>query len=688
MGWGYVAVRGGPPPMRIRAGLSFVTIVLALLFVGPSFSAGTAAGSSASSPATQLRPDLGRNLPGLAASDVAPTPGPASAGIPAIFGNWTHPNGNPPPTTSPGMAYDAADGYVVLYGGTSSGSSYPFQSWTTWEFANGTWRAFDLSPSPPLPTPGSSMVYDGHDGYVLWFAGGSLNETWKFSHGAWTQLFPRFSPSSNLVSDMVYDPAAGAVVFYNGPRTWEFAAGQWKDVTNYTKYNGPPGLRYGSSALAYDTHDRCVLLGNSWDYSGEGWNSTWIFSNGNWTNITSTMGTPPPPRGGAVFLDDPALGGVILFGGGNRSPVYFNDSWLFANGHWSRLLIPHAPPANGGATVNDGAVYDVPKRTLLLDLSWPFRQLWSLGASNWTELSVYSRVAPLARSNAALGGTLLFGGRSASGAVLGDTWEFENGFWFNLTANLTVAPPARYDASMEVMGVNSGAVLLFGGTNGSHVFSDTWLFGSGGWRHLTTLPISPPARYGAALTFIPPRTAFLFGGTDGSTLFNDSWNYTAAHGWILAPTIGAPPARWAAGLVWHQPPSSISEVVLFGGQNRTTSFRDTWLLVGNRWSQVAKPNPGLLPPVGFAAAGANGLLYPRRLEIPFVSFGGLSGSTISNQTFLYRNGNWSRVTVGVGPSARYDASAAYGYWDSGNVLLFGGMGPTGPLSDTWEYYLP
>jgi len=129
-------------------------------------------------------------------------------------------------------------------------------------------------------------------------------------------------------------------------------------------------------------------------------------------------------------------------------------------------------------------------------------------------------------------------------------------------------------------------------------------------------------------------------------------------------------------------------VVLFGGQNRTASFGDTWLLVGNRWSLVAKPNPALLPPVGFAAAGANGIIYPRRLEIPIVAFGGLSGSTISNLTFIYRNGNWSRVTIGTGPSARYDASAAYGSWDSGNVLMFGGTGPTGPLSDTWEYYLP
>jgi hypothetical protein len=386
-----------------------------------------------------------------------------------------------------------------------------------------------------------------------------------------------------------------------------------------------------------------------------------------------------------VFVDDPADGFDLLFGG--SGPISsLNDSWSFSGGRWTTLAPALAPPGSYGPA----ASFDTGTHSVLLRVGYPNRELWSFRASSWTELTVYSHVGPSARSGASLAGAVLFGGRDVAGAALGDTWEFENGFWFNLSGSLSIAPPARYNASMVEM-AESGIVLLFGGTNGTSVFDDTWLFQNGAWRQLTILPVAPSGRWGSAITFAPPGTAVLFGGTDGTRSFNDTWNYTVAHGWSLVPTSHAPVGRWAAALVWHQLGVGSSELVLFGGKNRTASFRETWILAGAVWSRIAFSSPRNLPPVGVAAVGPNVVLHRANqphLSQPFVAFGGRAGATISNFTFLFRNGNWSRLTAGIAPDARYDASASYGNWDSGNFLLFGGLNSTGPLGDTWEFYIP
>ncbi|HEV8050118.1 MAG TPA: kelch repeat-containing protein [Thermoplasmata archaeon] len=659
-------------PARIPIVAGTVTFVCLLLLV-PS-------GLQTSAPASLREgPPLGPTEHSAGPSLAAPS----ATASPTFFGNWTRPNGNPASSYSSAMTYDSADGYELAYGGGVP-SPYPFQPSTTWEYANRTWTPHDLSPSPSVVT-GAGMAFDAKDGYVVLFGGMNSNATWTFSGGAWTEIFPRHSPIAGAGSDMVYDPASRAVILYAGHHTWSFAGGQWTDDTHYTKYTGPPTLPAGDSALAYDSLDHYAVLWSSWTSGSRSWNATWTFARGNWTNVSASAGPAPATRSNMVFVDDPADGFDLLFGG--SGPISsLNDSWSFSGGRWTTLAPALAPPGSYGPA----ASFDTGTHSVLLRVGYPNRELWSFRASSWTELTVYSHVGPSARSGASLAGAVLFGGRDVAGAALGDTWEFENGFWFNLSGSLSIAPPARYNASMVEM-AESGIVLLFGGTNGTSVFDDTWLFQNGAWRQLTILPVAPSGRWGSAITFAPPGTAVLFGGTDGTRSFNDTWNYTVAHGWSLVPTSHAPVGRWAAALVWHQLGVGSSELVLFGGKNRTASFRETWILAGAVWSRIAFSSPRNLPPVGVAAVGPNVVLHRANqphLSQPFVAFGGRAGATISNFTFLFRNGNWSRLTAGIAPDARYDASASYGNWDSGNFLLFGGLNSTGPLGDTWEFYIP
>ena len=137
-----------------------------------------------------------------------------------------------------GMTYDAADGYVVLFGGLV-GQAGPFcgpnncKEFTncsneTWIFSHGVWTNLSI-PGPPA-TCDLAMAYDARDGYILaylwygseidywwygtgWGTGGSLNQTWEFRHGVWTQLEVP-PPDVALGAVATYDSNSGSVLLY------------------------------------------------------------------------------------------------------------------------------------------------------------------------------------------------------------------------------------------------------------------------------------------------------------------------------------------------------------------------------------------------------------------------------------------------------------------------------------------
>jgi hypothetical protein len=165
-------------------------------------------------------------------------------------GHWTqlNPTISPAPRSWASIAYDAADGYVVLFGGASSSGSTPYYS-DSWEFKAGTWT--QLSPTQsPSPRAGQGMVYDPADGYVILFGGTSnfassgagLGDTWKFQGGSWTQLSPSVSPSDRYTYGIAYDSSLSSVVLFGGwvpagacgnpvGDTWQFTTGAWVQLS-------------------------------------------------------------------------------------------------------------------------------------------------------------------------------------------------------------------------------------------------------------------------------------------------------------------------------------------------------------------------------------------------------------------------------------------------------------------------
>ncbi len=295
----------------------------------------------------------------------------------------------PTPRFGASMAYDAKDGYVVLFGGWNF-TSYSNQ---TWKFAGGIWT--ELSPTRhPSARFAAAMTYDAADGYVLLFGGANatavLGDTWEFSGGQWTKLTPTTHPAARYDPGFTFDAADGYVLLFGGGTsttffgdTWKFVGGTWTRLTPSVH----PSAR-GGEGLAYDAKDGYVVLYggcNQRGFCGGSLHDTWTYLAGVWTKL-STSNHPPPASGGPVMVYDSVDGYVLMFGGSNNT-TSFASTWAFSGGSWTHLTpSPHPSgrvlaafaydAADGYVVVFGGLRWGPPHDTFLADT-------WSYATGSW-----------------------------------------------------------------------------------------------------------------------------------------------------------------------------------------------------------------------------------------------------------------------------------------------------------------
>jgi hypothetical protein len=165
--------------------------------------------------------------------------------------DWTHrtPAHSPPSRYLPGMAYDAARSEVVLFGGEASNGNALFLA-DTW-----TWNGTDWTKHTPAHSPdgrqGPGMAYDAAHGNVVLFGGRSFDDTWTWNGTDWTKRSPTHSPFQRLDVGMAYD-AHGEVVLFGGScsdpcaDTWTWDGTDWTQrpagTISVFRRSGPPGV--------------------------------------------------------------------------------------------------------------------------------------------------------------------------------------------------------------------------------------------------------------------------------------------------------------------------------------------------------------------------------------------------------------------------------------------------------------
>ncbi len=290
------------------------------------------------------------------------------------------------------MAYDPADGYVLLFGGFNS-NTLTYMS-DTWEFQGGKWT--ELHPAAhPESRGAATMAYDGADGYMVLFGGCGASscpfgDTWTYRAGIWTELHPTLSPTPSTSTIMTYDGRDGYILLFGGDTglsdlssTWTFRGGQWSELT--------PSVHPPARSSGFISNDRkdgyVVLFGGSDPYLGrDGTNlaDTWKFIGGKWTELHP--GNHPAARNSGSMSYDAADGYVLLFGGATQgSSGALSNTWKFLGGEWKQL----APSIHPSPRTLQGMTFDSHDDFIFLFGGYNGNYLadwWSYSHGVWVEL--------------------------------------------------------------------------------------------------------------------------------------------------------------------------------------------------------------------------------------------------------------------------------------------------------------
>jgi cellulase (glycosyl hydrolase family 5)/galactose oxidase-like protein len=304
--------------------------------------------------------------------------------VPTALGatsSWTAGAAGPPATNRDMLAYDAATGTDVLFGGGCCPTTAD-----TWTWDGSTWTQQDPSVSPPARESGA-MAYDPDTQTVVLFGGDTgtgtkLNDTWTWNGSTWTQQHPTVSPPARSIAAMAWDPVSHRIILFGGwtgdaelNDTWAWDGTNWTLLTP----SSSPSPR-GEASVATDTATQTIVLfGGEDEVSNSTLDDTWVWNGSTWTQ--RTPGTSPPARSAADMAYSPSSGEVVLFGGGccgYPAGTRLGDTWTWDGSDWFQESTSGSPPAR-----NYGAMATSPDQ-----------------------------------------GVFMFGGAGSDGALLSDAWTW------------------------------------------------------------------------------------------------------------------------------------------------------------------------------------------------------------------------------------------------------------------------
>lgn len=278
-------------------------------------------------------------------------------------------------------------------------------------------------------------------------------------------------------------------------------------------------------------------------------------------------------------------------------------------------------------------------------------------------------------------------------------------------------PPSAQGAIVYVD--SSGTAVLFGGITMDRWLNETWIWDGETWHQVSTAD-SPPAREKQAMEYDASRDkVVLFGGSMHTTLFDDTWEWDGRD-WKLMNPVHKPPARCCHAMA-YDPVNR--KIVMYGGYdpNQNVFLSDTWEWDGKDWKEVDSDMPEMsghtmisFPPknevisvqtAGYGTWTWNGKVWeqldienpPHRSEGRtgydrnhrwIVFFGGIAGSQMLNDTWIFDGQRWLQLSLPSKPPIRYGHVLFY---DSKreSIILYGGIGDNNTrFGDTWELKLP
>ncbi|HUP70243.1 MAG TPA: kelch repeat-containing protein [Acidimicrobiales bacterium] len=568
---------------------------------------------------------------------------------------------------------------LVGPGGVSDASSTP-----NWSLQTPT--------TSPVARAGASMAYDAARQRVVLFGGGRAGtsltasaETWSWNGITWTQHSPPASPSARWHSAMAYDAKRERVVLFGG--------------------RGATGIT-GS------------VVGDTWTWDG----TTWQLQSG----------TSPLPRSGASMAYDAKRERVVLFGGESSDQSHFADTWSWDGSDWKLepTVAVSTPSGRRGASM----AYDAVRQSLVLfggiDNSGFKNDTWTWGGTSWQQQTPPTPLPPARHfgamaEDAARQRVVMFAGSTTASDYKNDTWAWDGTGWVQQTP--ADSPPRRKEAAMAYDAARQ-RLVLFGGESTGVFLGDTWTYGTSPPAAPAVVATNPAAlpqgstqrdvtingvgfAQGATAAFsgtgitvdsttyssgtaVVARVSVVSGAEVGSrnvTVTNPGGGAGSCTGcfavapavapesriWNLeAPATSPDPARSGAASAYDM---ARGRVVVFGGTSGSTRHNDTWLWDGTTWAKVVPPTSPTPPREGAVMAYDS-----NRQEI--VMFGGVdAGGGLLSDTWVWNGLTWALRTTPPAntPPPRSYATFAYDTANQCGVLFGGVKDATSAHGDTW-----
>jgi len=253
------------------------------------------------------------------------------------------PEPSPTPRSHHAMAFDAARGVVVLFGGTGPKGFLD----DTWEWDGSVWTEVTPPAGPdssPTPRFGHAMVYDPIRHRIVLFGGidGPYRaDTWEWDGAQWIPVATT-SASERAYHGMAYDIVGARTILLDGFHNQSGAIDDmWEWDEAMAVWNPIGGLRPGVRANFGMTH--CSATGTVFAVGGsapggQARNDVWEWNGVAWNNIEpQPPGVAPEARLMHVLVDSPPCQGVLLFGGTSQSASRHGDLWLWNGTAWSQL---------------------------------------------------------------------------------------------------------------------------------------------------------------------------------------------------------------------------------------------------------------------------------------------------------------------------------------------------------------
>jgi hypothetical protein len=291
----------------------------------------------------------------------------------------------------------------------------------------------------------------------------------------------------------------------------------------------------------------------------------------------------------------------------------------------------------------------------------------------WTAVAAKGAPAPRAWHSAVWTGKemIVWGGTAERCLDSGAAYDPARDSWRALSS--TNAPRSRCEHSAVWTGTE---MIVFGGVGDEAGFTDGARYdpATDAWRSIPPAPdLAPPRAHAAVWT---GSAMVVWGGINGSRLLGGGGSYDpATDGWTALPSIGAPAARASAGSAWTG-----SAWIVFGG--RTGSSGEDPPDVGGKYDPAVRRWTAL-PRKGAPAARVGPAVAWTGAELVVwggsrAGAGGEESAIADGAALDPASGTWRALAGPEGFAGRRGCAAV---WSGSELLLWGGVGASGPLSD-------